>query len=157
MEKYKKIKIKRINIIPNEDVYDITVEKNHNFFANNILVHNCGEIYMSGNESCRLINLNLLSFVIDPFTDNSRIDNELLYNIAYEAMRLGDDLVELENEAVQRIINEIKDDEFGIKVWQEILSKGISGRRVGLGFTALADMVAALGYKFAKSFLDALL
>lgn len=149
IEKYKKIKIKRISIIPNEDVYDITVEKNHNFFANNILVHNCGEIYMSGNESCRLINLNLLSFVIDPFTDKSCIDKTLLYNLAYEAMRLGDDLVELENEAVSKIIEDIKDDEFGVKIWKEILAKGISGRRVGLGFTALADMIAALNIKFA--------
>jgi len=109
----------------------------------------CGEIYMSGNESCRLINLNLLSFIRDPFTHNSCIDNELLYNIAYEAMRLGDDLVELENEAVSKIIEEVKDDEFGVKVWKEILAKGISGRRVGLGFTALADMIAALNVKFA--------
>ena len=43
MEIIKKIKIKRINIISNEDVYDITVEDNHNFFANNLLVHNCAE------------------------------------------------------------------------------------------------------------------
>lgn len=147
-EKYKKIKIKRINIIPNEDVYDINVEKNHNFFANNILVHNCGEIYMSGNESCRLLSLNLLSFVDNQFTENAEIDFELLYNITYEAMRIGDDLVELENEAVQKIINEVKDDEFALRVWNGVLEKSKNGRRVGLGFTALSDMIAAINLKF---------
>lgn len=134
----------------------IFCDKMHNYSPDGIYpkymgiaTNPCGEIYMSGNESCRLINLNLLSFIREPFTHNSCIDNELLYNIAYEAMRLGDDLVELENEAVSKIIEEVKDDEFGVKVWKEILAKGISGRRVGLGFTALADMVAALNIKFA--------
>lgn len=156
-------KIIDIKIIGNETVYNGTVDKFHNYFTGEFIEINeydrpkilsinqlnCGEIYMSGNESCRLINLNLLSFVIDPFTDKSCIDKTLLYNLAYEAMRLGDDLVELENEAVSKIIEEIKDDEFGVKIWKEILAKGISGRRVGLGFTALADMIAALNIKFA--------
>lgn len=108
----------------------------------------CGEIYMSGNESCRLLSLNLLSFVDNQFTENAEIDFELLYNITYEAMRIGDDLVELENEAVQKIINEVKDDEFALRVWTGVLEKSKNGRRVGLGFTALSDMIAAINLKF---------
>lgn len=148
MEEYKKIKIKQINIISNEDVYDITVEKNHNFFANNILVHNCGEIFMSGNESCRLIAINLLSFIDNPFTDKAKLNVNRVYDITYDAMRLGDDLVDLENAAVRRILNVVKDDKYAVDVWTGILEKGENGRRCGLEFTALSDMCAAMGYKF---------
>lgn len=108
----------------------------------------CGEIYMSGNESCRLLSLNLLFSVFNPFKEDAGIDYQLLYNVAYEGMRLGDDLVELENEAVQRIINEVQDDKYSLEVWEGILEKSKNGRRVGLGFTALSDTIAALGLKF---------
>jgi len=109
----------------------------------------CGEIGMDGNNSCRLIALNLLSFVDDPFTENARINTEKTYGITYAAMRLCDDLVDLECEAVENIINAISDDdEVSKKVWREIYDKGKRSRRVGLEFTALSDMVAALGKKF---------
>ena len=62
-------------------------------------------------DSCRLIHLNLKSFVEEPFTGKAHLNEELLYEIAYEAMRLGDDLVELEIEAVNRIIDVVKDEE----------------------------------------------
>lgn len=141
-------KIKQINIVSNEDVYDITVEKNHNFFANNILVHNCGEIFMSGNESCRLIAINMLSFIDKPFTKDANLNVSRVYDVTYDAMRLGDDLVDLENEAVQRILDVVKDDKYAVDVWTGILDKGENGRRCGLEFTALSDMCAAMGYKF---------
>lgn len=141
-------KIKQINIISNEDVYDITVEKNHNFFANNILVHNCGEIFMSGLESCRLIAINMLSFIDKPFTKDANLNVNTVYDVTYDAMRLGDDLVDLENEAVQRILDVVKDDKYAVDVWTGILEKGKNGRRCGLEFTAMSDMCAAMGYKF---------
>ena len=104
MENYKKIKIKQINIIPNQDVYDITVEKNHNFFANNLLVHNCGEIFMN-EDSCRLIHINLTSFVKE-----GKLDEDGLYKTTYETMRLADDLVDLEEKAINRILDKIDND-----------------------------------------------
>lgn len=141
-------KIKQINIVSNEDVYDITVEKNHNFFANNILVHNCGEVFMSGLESCRLIAINMLSFIDKPFTKDANLNVNTVYDVTYDAMRLGDDLVDLENEAVRRILDVVKDDKYAVDVWTGILEKGENGRRCGLEFTAMSDMCAAMGYKF---------
>ena len=119
MEKYKKIKIKQINVISNDDVYDINVEKNHNFFANNILVHNCGEIFMSGEESCRLIAVNMLSFIDNPYTENAKINVKRVYDVVYDAMRLADDLVDLENEAVTRIIDVVKYDKYAKEIWEK--------------------------------------
>jgi ribonucleoside-diphosphate reductase alpha chain len=55
--------IDTIEVVDNEDVYDLTVEDNHNFFANDLLVHNCGEIILSPYDSCRLMLVNLTSFV----------------------------------------------------------------------------------------------
>ena len=108
----------------------------------------CGEIFMSGNESCRLIAINLLSFIDNPFTDKAKLNVNRVYDITYDAMRLGDDLVDLENAAVRRILNVVKDDKYAVDVWTGILEKGENGRRCGLEFTALSDMCAAMGYKF---------
>lgn len=108
----------------------------------------CGEIYMSGCESCRLLAINMLSFVENPFTDKAELDIDTVYNVTYEAARLADDLVDLENEAVQRLIDISRSEPLAQDLWGKILEKGESGRRVGLEFTAMADMVAALGKKF---------
>ena len=108
----------------------------------------CGEIYMSGQESCRLMAINMLSFVKNPFTNKAEIDTNKVYEITYEAVRIADDLVDLENEAVQRIIDKTKTDEYAQKIWNKILEKGKNGRRVGVEFTAMSDMIAALGKKF---------
>ena len=142
-------KVEKVEFEEDIPVYDITVENNHNYFVNGWLSKNCGEIGMSGNESCRLLSINLLSFVGNAFkAGESYIDFDLLYEYTYEAMRLGDDLVELENEAVKRIIDTVKNDETELKIWEGILEKSEHGRRVGLGFTALSDMIAALNMKF---------
>lgn len=110
----------------------------------------CGEIPMGPFDSCRLIHINLASYIVDPFTDKAHIDEELLYMHSYEAMRLADDLVDLEIEAVDRIINAVKNDtdntEF--KLWSRIKETATQGRRAGLGFTGLADAVAMLGLKY---------
>ena len=146
MENYKKIKIKQINIIPNQDVYDITVEKNHNFFANNLLVHNCGEIFMN-EDSCRLIHINLTSFVKE-----GKLDEDGLYKTTYETMRLADDLVDLEEKAINRILDKIDNDgDYGnseYNLYERLLAHSLEGRRCGLGFTGLADTIALLGYKY---------
>ena len=108
----------------------------------------CGEIFMSGNESCRLIAINMLSFIDKPFAKDAKLNVSRLYDVTYDAMRLGDDLVDLENEAVRRILDVVKDDKYAVDVWKGILDKGENGRRCGLEFTALSDMCAAMGYKF---------
>ena len=108
----------------------------------------CGEIFMSGLESCRLIAINMLSFIDKPFTKDAKLNVSRVYDVTYDAMRLGDDLVDLENEAVRRILDVVKDDKYAVDVWTGILEKGENGRRCGLEFTALSDMCAAMGYKF---------
>lgn len=110
----------------------------------------CGEIPMGPFDSCRLIHINLASYIVDPFTDKAHIDEELLYIHSYEAMRLADDLVDLEIEAVDRIINTVKNDtdDTEFKLWSRIKETAIQGRRAGLGFTGLADAIAMLGLKY---------
>jgi len=115
----------------------------------------CSEIAMQGGDSCRLIAVNLYSFVKDPFTENASFDFEEFYKKVYETQRLMDDLVDLELEAVDRIFNKIINDkepnhikQVEIDTWKLLFKNGKIGRRTGLGFTALADAVAALGLKF---------
>ena len=151
MEKIKKIRIKTINIVPNEDVYDLKVRDNHNFFANSILVHNCGEIGMQ-EDSCRLIHLNIPSFVDNPFTDDAKFNDEKFYRFVYEATRLGDDLVDLEYEALQRIIDKINEDddkdESELNLYRRLMDNTLNGRRCGVGFFGLADAIAMMGMKY---------
>lgn len=110
----------------------------------------CGEIPMGPFDSCRLIHINLASYIVNPFTKNAYIDEELLYMHSYEAMRLADDLVDLEIEAVDRIIDTVKNDtdDTEFKLWSRIKETAIQGRRAGLGFTGLADAIAMLGLKY---------
>jgi len=115
----------------------------------------CSEIAMQGGDSCRLIAVNLYSFVKEPFTKNASFDFEEFYKKVYETQRLMDDLVDLELEAVERIFNKILSDkepnnikQVEIETWKLLFKNGKIGRRTGLGFTALADAVAALGLKF---------
>ena len=108
----------------------------------------CGEIGMDGYNSCRLLAVNMLSFVDKPFTEECSLNVDKVYGITYDAMRLCDDLVDLECEAVERIISNIKKDDDADKMWKEVLKRGRDTRRCGLEFTALSDMVAAMGLKF---------
>ena len=115
----------------------------------------CSEIAMQGGDSCRLIAINLFSFVENPFTENAKFDFKKFYEITYESQHLMDDLVELELEHVERILDKINSDpepdfikENEIHTWKLLQETGKKGRRTGLGFTAIADAVAALGLKF---------
>ncbi len=146
----KKCKIKSIKIVKNEDVYDLTVKKNHNFFANNILVHNCGELPLQKYGSCILMLLNLPSFVEGGKFDYRKFDEECRL-----ASRLIDDMVDLEVEKIEGIIAKVKSDPEPksvkakeLEMWQSVLETCRSGRRVGLGITGLGDCLAALGIKY---------
>lgn len=115
----------------------------------------CSEIAMQGGDSCRLMAINLFSFVENPFSENSVFNFKKLYEVAYEGMRLMDDLVDLELEHIERIINKIKLDkepqyikDVELKTWELLKNNGKEGRRTGLGFTGLADSLAAIGLKY---------
>lgn len=115
----------------------------------------CGEQFLNPNDSCRLMALNLFSFVDEPFTEKAKINEKKLYEISYEHCRLGDDLIDLELEYIQRIIDKIKSDpepdnikKPELDLWIQSYNNTKAGRRIGLGITALADMLAALNLKY---------
>ena len=123
----------------------------------------CGEIPMSPQESCKLMHLNLTSFIENPFTNDAKINREKLYEVSYELTRLSDDLVDLEIEAIDRILLKInpnwsiqqKNDYYWFnkeseefKLWWKIKETAFKTRRIGCGFTGLADAIAMLGLKY---------
>lgn len=115
----------------------------------------CGEIFMQPYDACRLIALNLYSFIENPFTKDAYFDKDKFYSIAYEAMRLSDNLIDLELEHINRILDKIISDPEShpakvkeLSLWVKIRDTALASRRTGLGFTALGDMLAALGYKY---------
>ncbi|MEN8186797.1 MAG: adenosylcobalamin-dependent ribonucleoside-diphosphate reductase [Bacteroidota bacterium] len=115
----------------------------------------CSEIAMQGGDSCRLIAVNLYNFVEEPFTKNAKFNSKKFYEVVYETQRLMDDLVDLELEAVDKILAKIEADpepynikQNEVETWKLLQETGKKGRRTGLGFTALGDAVAALGLKF---------
>ncbi|MDP6909860.1 MAG: ribonucleoside-diphosphate reductase, adenosylcobalamin-dependent, partial [Flavobacteriales bacterium] len=115
----------------------------------------CSEIAMQGGDSCRLIAINLYSFVENPFTDEAKFNHQKFWKTTYESQRLMDDLVDLELEAIERILDKVKSDpepdhvkKVEVDTWELLYNAGKNGRRTGLGFTALADTAAALGMKF---------
>jgi len=120
----------------------------------NITTNPCSEIAMN-DDSCRLMIVNLFGCVENPFTEKAKINYEKLYEISYEAQRLIDDLVDLELDAVERIINKIKQDDepdyikqVELDTWKNLYKRGEEGRRTGLGFTGLGDTIAALGFSY---------
>lgn len=121
----------------------------------NVSTNPCSEIAMQGGDSCRLLAVNLYSFVESPFTANARFDLRKFWSVTYEAQRLMDDLVDLEMEAIEKILAKIESDpepdhikQVEYDAWKLLYETGRKGRRTGLGFTALADALAALGLKF---------
>lgn len=115
----------------------------------------CSEIFMQPYDACRLICMNLLSVVSNPYTDSAEIDFELLYNIAYKMQLLADALVDLEIGKIDLIINKIKNDpepdevkSVELDLWEKIQEVASNSRRTGTGFTALGDMLAAIGIKY---------
>lgn len=106
-------------------------------------------------DSCRLLAINLYSLVEHPFTNEAKIDWEKLYEISYEQLWLGDNLIDLEIEHIDRILEKIKNDpepddikQVEFNLWNKIREEAVSGRRIGAGITALADMIAALNLKY---------
>ena len=117
----------------------------------------CGEIPLCPYDSCRLLALNLLGYVNRPFTKNAAFDFELFEQHAALALRIMDDIVDLEIEKIDSILQKIASDPedpdikgVEAKLWQKIRSKCIEGRRTGIGVTAEGDMLAALGIQYGS-------
>ena len=117
----------------------------------------CGEIPLSPYDSCRLMVVNLTSFVKDPFTESAEFDFTEFGASVYAAQRLMDDLVDLEVECVDRILTKIESDpqpdhvkRIERDLWNKIRAAGLNGRRTGLGITGLGDALAALGLKYGS-------
>ena len=118
----------------------------------------CGELPLCPYDSCRLLLLNLYSYVKNPFTNKSYFDFEEFYADAQVAQRFMDDLIDIEIEMIERIINKIKKDpeSKGVKsreleLWHKMRDTCANGRRTGTGITALGDTLASLGYKYGST------
>ena len=117
----------------------------------------CGEIPLSPYDSCRLMVVNLTSFVLNPFTSNAKFDYDNFTSVVGKAQRLMDDLVDLEIECVDRILEKIEKDPQPESVkrierdlWTKIRAAGLNGRRTGLGVTGLGDALAALTVRYGS-------
>lgn len=117
----------------------------------------CGEQFLSANDSCRLIASNLFNFIENPFTNKSFLNEDLLYEISYESIRIGDALVDLEVEYINKIISKIESDPEPIYIkqreldlWKISKEQCLNGRRIGLGITALGDMLAAMNIRYGS-------
>ena len=112
-----------------------------------ICTNPCAEIPLSSYDSCRLISVNLKHMVIQPFTDSATFDFNKLKEVASVAMRLSDDLVELEIEKLENILN-VADTNDEKEMWSKLLIACKNGRRTGLGTHGLADVLARLNLPY---------
>ncbi len=115
----------------------------------------CGEIPLCPYDSCRLLAINLYSYVVNPFTPEAHFDFELLSRHTMLAQRIMDDIIDLELEKIQSIIAKVESDPESEEVkhtehelWEKIYKKSGQGRRTGVGITAEGDMLAALGLRY---------
>ena len=147
--------IDKITNIGKYPVGCIEVYNHHKFSANGVISGN-SELPLCELDSCRLLLINLFNYVKKPFSKNAAFNYKDFYKDAIIAQRLMDDLVDLELEAIDRIINKVenKDKESieirqrEINLWKKIRKKCIDGRRTGTGITALGDTLAALNIKY---------
>ena len=117
----------------------------------------CGEIPLCPYDSCRLLAINLYSYVENPFTKEATFNFDLFKQHIHKAMHLMDDIIDLELEKVDLIIKKIESDpedldvrQVEINLWKKIKDMALKGRRTGLGITAEGDMLAALGLRYGS-------
>lgn len=115
----------------------------------------CGEIPLAAGDACRLMSLNLYSYVDYPFTSDASFNFEKFINHAKLSIKLMDNMIDLENEKIDKILAKIdadpEDDDIKAvekNLWSRVKRMNNFGRRSGIGFTALGDMLAALGLKY---------
>ncbi len=115
----------------------------------------CGEIPLCPYDSCRLLAINLYSYVVNPFTPEAYFDFDLFKKHVALAQRIMDDIIDLELEKIERIMKKIDSDPESDEVkgserhlWEKIYRKSGLGRRTGVGITAEGDMLAAMGLRY---------
>lgn len=115
----------------------------------------CGEIPLCPYDSCRLLAINLYSYVVNPFTPEAYFDFEKFKKHASMAQRIMDDIIDLELEKIEKIIKKVDSDPETDEVkgperhlWEKIYKKSSMGRRTGVGITAEGDMIAAMGLRY---------
>ncbi|MBD5246542.1 MAG: adenosylcobalamin-dependent ribonucleoside-diphosphate reductase [Barnesiella sp.] len=115
----------------------------------------CGEIPLCPYDSCRLLAMNLFSYVKNPFTAEATFDFDLLRKHVIKAQRIMDDIIDLEMEKIDTILEKINADPENDEVktierhlWEKIRAKTLLGRRTGVGTTGEGDMLAALGLRY---------
>ena len=133
---------------------DIYTEFGHK----SICTNPCGEIVLPAYDACRLLVLNLSSYVKNPFTKDAVFDFKKFHQHTLIAQRLMDDIIDLELEAIDRILAKVKADpepdevkRVEMNLWKKIRAMNVSGRRTGLGVTALGDTLAMLGIKYGAA------
>jgi ribonucleotide reductase alpha subunit len=152
-----------------EDVYNGTVDEFHNFLIggfigtteNNkpkqsfVVNLQCGEQYLPEYGCCRLLAINLYSYVKNKFTTNAHFDYQTFNDDVKIMQRLADDMVDLDIECMDRIIEKIKSDpepeevkKIGLDLWTQIRERSLQDRRTGCGIVGLADCLAALNIKY---------
>jgi len=117
----------------------------------------CGEIPLCTYDSCRLLAINLYSYVDKPFTKDASFDSELFIDHVHKAQRMMDDIIDLELEKIDNILKKIESDPESEplkarerNLWLNIKQKAMEGRRTGFGITAEGDMLAALGTRYGS-------
>ena len=115
----------------------------------------CGEIPLCPYDSCRLIAINLYSYVKNPFTPQAAFDYDLFAEHVACAQRMMDDIIDLEMEKIEKILEKVKSDPETSEVkttemnlWNKIRTKTLKGRRTGVGTTGEGDMIAAMGLRY---------
>ena len=115
----------------------------------------CGEIPLCPYDSCRLIAVNLYSYVVNPFTPEAYFDYDLFAEHVACAQRMMDDIIDLEMEKIEKILDKVKSDPetsevktTELNLWNKIRTKTLKGRRTGVGTTGEGDMIAAMGLRY---------
>ncbi len=136
-----------------ESVPDCYAEKGFRTISTNP----CGEIPLCNRDSCRLLAINLYSYVNEPFTPRAHFNFELFTKHVHAAQRIMDDIIDLELEKIEAILSKIEADpehdevkRVERKLWEEIRIKATQGRRTGIGTTGEGDMLAALGLRYGS-------
>jgi ribonucleoside-diphosphate reductase alpha chain len=129
----------------------------HEFGHKSIATNPCGEIVLPAYDACRLLVLNLSSYVVNSFKKKAYFDFDKFNEHAIIAQRLMDDVIDLEIECIDRILAKIDSDPepdeaktVERNLWNKIRAMNVSGRRTGLGITALGDALAQLGMKYGS-------
>lgn len=127
------------------------------FGHESISTNPCGEIVLPAYDACRLLVLNLASYVTKPFTNKASFDFKKFEQDTVIAQRLMDDVIDLELECIDKILAKIESDpepmeakQVEVNLWTKIRNMNVTGRRTGLGITALGDTLASLGITYGS-------